>query len=131
MLAQVAFLALVGLGLSAYAYVLERRTGRNAHYKAACDLSDKVSCTRTFTSPYAKMLFGISNAVVGMLFYTGMFIVAVLGLPKLAFLGAIAACIASVGFAYITIFKLQTVCLICTAIHGINAALLVATYNLL
>lgn len=131
MLAQVAFLALLGFGVSAYAYILERRIKRNAQYKAACDLSDQISCTKTFKSPYAKMLFGISNAVVGMVFYAAMFIIAVLGLTKVAFLGAIAVCIASIGLAYILIFKLQTVCLICTTIYGINAALLLATYKLL
>lgn len=60
-----------------------------------------------------------------------MFVLALLGLTKLAFLGAIAACVASIGLAYILIFKIHTVCLICTTIYGINAALLLATYNLL
>jgi vitamin-K-epoxide reductase (warfarin-sensitive) len=129
-LAQVAFLALLGFGVSAYGYFLERKTRRNAQYKAACDLSDKISCTRAFTSPYAKMIFGISNTVIGMAFYTGMFVLALLGLTKLAFLGAIVACVASIGFAYILIFKIHTLCLICTTIYGINAALLLVTYNL-
>jgi vitamin-K-epoxide reductase (warfarin-sensitive) len=126
----VALLSLIGFGVSLYAYILEQRIHKNAQYKAACDLSDKISCTRTFTSPYAKLFFGISNTIIGMIFYAGMFVVAYLGLAKLAFLGAIAACLASLGFAYILYFKLRTVCLICTTIYVLNGALLLATYTI-
>jgi len=130
MLTDVAVVSLVGLLLSLYAGYVERAFKKNEAYKAACDLSDRVSCTRTFASPYAT-LFGISNAYLGILFYTGMLLLALGGYTTLAFIGAVGSIAASLLFAYILYFKIKTLCVVCTSIYVVNILLLFFTYQYL
>lgn len=130
MLTDVAIVSLAGLFLSVYAGYVERKLKKNEAYKAACDLSDRVSCTRTFASPYAT-LFGISNAYLGVLFYSGMLVLALGGYTTLAFIGAVGSIAASLLFAYILYVKIKTFCLVCTSIYVVNILLLVLTYRYL
>lgn len=43
-------ICLVGLGLSIYSYVIEQATENDKNYKAMCDISENVSCTKAFKS---------------------------------------------------------------------------------
>lgn len=44
------FFCLIGLGLSIYSYVIEQATVKDENYKAMCDISENVSCTKAFKS---------------------------------------------------------------------------------
>lgn len=128
MLLSVVVLSVVGLGVCLYGFYVERQLQIDHTYKAACDLSDQASCTKTFLSPWGKLL-GVSNIYVGLVFYLGMLVLGVLHLTCLAFLGPVGACIGSLFLAYILYTKVKTFCLICTSLCVINALLLLATYH--
>ncbi len=57
-------LALAGIVISIYAYTVEMNISKNPEYKPACDISDKISCSRVMRSGYGK-LFGISTGLFG------------------------------------------------------------------
>lgn len=128
MLISVMVLSTIGLTVCFYGLYVEQQLKKDQNYKAACDLSDRASCTKTFLSPWGNIL-GISNIKLGLLFYAIMFILGYMHATCLAFLGAIGACIVSVILAYILYTKVKTLCVLCTSIYVINILLLWATYD--
>ncbi len=119
-------LAVAGFAVSLYGFIVEQKLKQDPTYKPICDISDKASCTKPMLSEYGKFL-GVSNTVIGMIFYTVVCAAACLGLAKLVLLLSIGACIASAGFAYILYFKIKTFCVLCTTTYAINAGLLVVS----
>ena len=94
-----------------------------------CDeVSDRVSCTKIFLSPWGK-LFGVSNVYIGMVFYAAMIWFGLSDQVQLTFLGAVGACIASLFLAYILFAKIKTFCLVCITTYAINVILLVLAYR--
>ena len=130
MMLDVMVVSAVGFGVCIYTFFIERNMKRDEQYRAACDLSDRVSCTKTFRSKYAN-LFGVSNVYAGMLYYGSMIAFGYFHFAEFAFLATVAACLASVVLAYILYFKVKTVCILCTSIYAINAILLYLTYGYL
>ncbi|XP_070525047.1 vitamin K epoxide reductase complex subunit 1-like protein 1 isoform X2 [Cardiocondyla obscurior] len=69
---------LIGLGLSYYAYIVETRKEQDDSYRAMCDISESISCTKVFMSEYGKgfglfpkdSVFNIPNSLYGLAFYT-------------------------------------------------------------
>jgi vitamin-K-epoxide reductase (warfarin-sensitive) len=64
--------------LSIYSVYVEIRAEEDESYEALCDINSRISCTRVFTSKFAKG-FGIMpealnlpNGVYGMFFYSSM-----------------------------------------------------------
>ncbi len=115
-------LAVIGLALSLYAYYLEYKLQDNSNYAAACDLNDRMSCTKVIKSPYSKT-FGISNSILGLGYYS-----AIIGLVlthQLHLLGylVIGGLVASGYLAYILYFKIKTICVVCTSIYIVNILL--------
>jgi vitamin-K-epoxide reductase (warfarin-sensitive) len=127
MMIAIVTLALIGLAISVYGITVERNLQQNAQYKAACDLSDTVSCTRPFLSTYTKLL-GISNIWASALYYSVIIVLALLDLKPFIFIVTGAGVAASIIFAYILYFKIRSLCLICTSLYIINIALVVACY---
>ncbi len=119
-------LASIGFALSFYGYYVEQQVEKNPSYKAACDISDQVSCTKAFKSPYGK-LFGISNTLVGMVFYALIFVLAMLGFQQLVKYLAMAGAAAAVLFAYLLYVKVKSYCLVCTLTYVVNLLLLITT----
>lgn len=130
MMLDVMLISSIGLGICIYTYFIERNLKKNEQYKAVCDISSRVSCTKTFKSAYAK-LFGVSNVYVGILYYVSMIFFGYFDLALFAFLATVIACLASVVLAYILYFKIETLCLLCTSIYVVNALLLFLTYRYL
>jgi vitamin-K-epoxide reductase (warfarin-sensitive) len=127
MLYLIALIALLGLCISLYAYWVDRKLLHNISYKPACDISDKISCSKPFSSPYSEVL-GISNTIVGIVFYTSMFWLAVGNFCYLLFLAAAGSVLFSIYLAFLLFFKIKTICLICISLYIVNILLLVATY---
>ncbi len=121
-------LALAGIVISIYAYTVEMNISKNPEYKPACDISDKISCSRVMRSGYGK-LFGISNALIGVAFYAVVFVLACFSAAALIFYLSIAAVIASIGLAYISYFKVKSFCLVCTSVYVVNVLLLIVSYG--
>jgi vitamin-K-epoxide reductase (warfarin-sensitive) len=128
MLLSVVILSVAGLAVCLYGFYVERQLKIDNTYKAACDLSDVASCTKTFLSPWGKLL-GVSNIYIGLIFYLVMLVLGIMHMTCWAFLGAVGACIGSLYLAYILYTKVKTFCLICTSLYVINALLLLVTYR--
>ena len=121
----IAILSLLGFVLSFYAYTVERRS-ENGRFKAACDINDRISCTKAFSSKYGKVL-GASNSLYGMFFYILMFILASLDLTSWTFYLSIASFIGTIYLIYALLFKVKTLCLVCISIYVLNTLLLIAS----
>lgn len=117
----VRLLALLGLLLSLYALTVKWRAETKG-YKPLCDLGKHVSCTKAFTST-AGALFGISNPVLGIVFYTFLLL-----RPGGLFAEAlvVAAVLLSLFLAYISYVRQRNFCVVCTSIYVINFLLLFA-----
>ncbi len=116
-------LAVIGFSISLYAYMVERKIRKVPTYKPVCDISDWVSCTKPMKSPYSDLFF-VSNALVGMIFYIVIAILAVLNAIALLLVASIVACTVSSALAYLLYFKIKALCILCTSLYIINAILL-------
>jgi Predicted membrane protein len=123
----VVLLASLGLGISWYGYTVELKTTRDVTYKPSCDISDRISCTKAFTSPYGK-LFGVSNTLVGMVFYVLVLVLAILGYTSLVRVLTVAGMMATGMFAYLLFVKVKSYCLVCAATYVVNILLLLASF---
>ncbi|PSN36255.1 Vitamin K epoxide reductase complex subunit 1-like protein 1 [Blattella germanica] len=126
---------LVGLALSYYAYVVETSKEHDEKYEAMCDISEHMSCSKAFTSPYGRgfglvrHIFGedsplnVPNSLGGLLFYC---IVIALNMVNTAqatkmMLGLVVVSnLASVYLAYILYFVLYDFCVVCVSTYIVN-----------
>lgn len=128
MLLSVAIVSIIGFLVCLYGLFVELKIKQNQNYKAACDISDRISCTKTFLSPWGS-IFGISNIQLGAAAYFIMFVIALIGKTCLAFLLATGFMIATIFFAYILFTKVKTFCVICVSTYIINMILFILTYH--
>jgi vitamin-K-epoxide reductase (warfarin-sensitive) len=127
MMTTVIIICVVGLIISVYGIFVERKIQQDALYKPACDISDRISCSKAFLSPYGKML-GISNIWASALYYLLILAVAAMNYATIAMLISGAGILATCYFAYILYFKVQSLCPICTSLYATNIALAIACY---
>jgi vitamin-K-epoxide reductase (warfarin-sensitive) len=126
MIASVVFISIIGVLISLYGIMVERKIKNDMNYKAACDISEKISCTKTFISPYANML-GISTIVACLIYYVIMFILGIMNCVTMIVMLSLSGLSVTVWFAYILFFKIRTVCLICISLYILNSALVIAS----
>ena len=120
---MIIIIAIIGLILSIYAYYVERKS-KDKNYKALCDISNRASCTKAFSSKYGKT-FGVSNSIYGILFYLLIIILFFINEISIIFYSAILSILGSLYLAYIQYFKMKNFCLICTLIYLVNILLLI------
>ncbi|HEX2978019.1 MAG TPA: vitamin K epoxide reductase family protein [Candidatus Babeliales bacterium] len=116
-------LAAIGFFISLYAALTERKVSEDQNYKAACDLTDTISCTKPMKSEYAH-LFYISNSFTGMIYYATLAVLAYFHIPLLVMIMAIGGALFSCFLAYLLYFKIKALCLVCTSLYIINFLLL-------
>lgn len=121
-------LALAGFTVSLYGFLVESKIKKDPTYKPACDLSDRISCSKPLRSKYSA-LFGISNLIVAMVHYAIVALVALLGYPYLVLLFTAIGALSALFFAYILYFKIQSFCLVCSATYIINIVLFIAALS--
>jgi len=119
---------LIGLLLSVYALYVERHKKRN--YKPACDINDKISCSKAFESSYGKT-FGISNSFYGIIFFALVFILSIYNLIDFVFYISVIALAFGTYLIYILQSKLKIVCLVCYGIYLVSLSILILSYLLL
>ncbi|MEO7994430.1 MAG: vitamin K epoxide reductase family protein [bacterium] len=129
----VAVASAIGLGASLYVI---RFTGLGpatpSSADAACSLTDPGKCATLFQLPTARLIKGIPNASLGLIFYTVTLVTAMASfawsIPPIWVLlllaGAIGACVMSVVLAYRLLFVLKVPCVACFIGHGSNLVLL-------
>uniref|UniRef100_A0A1A9UHE2 vitamin-K-epoxide reductase (warfarin-sensitive) n=1 Tax=Glossina austeni TaxID=7395 RepID=A0A1A9UHE2_GLOAU len=126
----------IGLCLSIYATYVEVKAENNNNYKALCDLSQKVSCTAVFNTPYGKS-FGLlshlfndipnrwnpPNGLLGTVYYVS-FIFSTFFEHKTLFKLQMTLCICSnlltIYLAYLLYYIIRNFCVICVSIYVIN-----------
>ncbi|KAJ9579478.1 hypothetical protein L9F63_024415 [Diploptera punctata] len=126
---------LIGLILSYYAYVVETNKEHDEKYEAMCDISEHMSCSKAFMSPYGKgfglvrHIFGEHsilnqpNSLGGMLFYCiviALNVVNTVQATKMMLGLAVISNFASVYLAYILYFVLYDFCVICVSTYIVN-----------
>ena len=123
-----AMLAIIGLLTSVYTYYVEQKLNVDPNYKPICDISDKVSCSRTFQSQYAN-LFLVSNALAGLGYYALILLLHFFAATNLLFYLVLAGCMASIGLAYILLFKVKSYCLLCITTYVVNFLMLLVVWG--
>src|SRR5439155_12444929 len=116
MLTLLFIIALCGLLICIYGDYIERSLQTNPLYHPVCDISDRVSCTATFKSPYGKLL-GIKNMWVGMATYGMICILAYLDMSVPIFYISLCLVIISIGLGYLLLYKIKSFCPLCIALY--------------
>ena len=117
-----------GFLLSMYALYVEHATRRNKMYRAACDISQRMSCTKAFGGRYGKTL-GISNSIYGLIFYGALILLAILGNVMVVFFMSVLSLLGTVYLAYVLFTKVKTFCIVCTAVYLINLFIFILSYR--
>ncbi|XP_052868147.1 vitamin K epoxide reductase complex subunit 1 [Anopheles cruzii] len=128
-------LSTVGFVLSLYTSYVEVRAEHDRSYRAMCDISERISCTKVFTSSYGRgfgivgKLLGqqsplnVPNGFYGIFYY---FLVAVLSFSDQLRIARINSWLilasngVSLYLAYLLYFVLQDLCLVCLTTYAIN-----------
>ena len=125
-LAIIAVLSLIGIGLSSYL--------TEAHYalseESFCDINAQVSCTAVNTSVYSE-LFGISVALLGVIWFLAIFGMAFLHwrgkhTHKWMVFWSVSG-VAFVGYLILAEILLRAFCILCTSAHIIVLLILALT----
>lgn len=130
MILSIFILSLIGLCISVYAYFTEKKLQENPNYHPACDISDRISCSKPMQSQYGKLFF-VSNSFAGMIFYIAMAIAALMNAKILVIVGAAAAFCMTLYLAYLLYFKIKSFCVVCTSLYLVNILLLILSLQLL
>lgn len=122
MIISAIILSLIGIGVSSYAWVVERKMRSDAGYKPACDLSDRISCSKPLQSQYSNLFF-ISNSIAGIFFYLLVAFVAWFDATKTLLILTSAGMLMTLFLAYLLYFKIRSLCLVCTSVYIVNSLL--------
>merc|ERR1712212_391568 len=140
------FLYFFGLTISAYSYYVSMAKKADENYVALCDIDEKISCSKVFTSKYGKG-FGLvelitgdethpmnqPNSLYGIIFYAlfGMLYLCSGSsnfLANLQFYSFILANVMSCYLGYILYFVLEDLCVLCLSTYVVNFMLLLLSY---
>lgn len=139
----VRILCLFGLGLSSYAFYVETKKGQDPSYRAACDLAERMSCSRVLTSRWARGFglfdanspFNLPDSLYGFLYYCLVLLLNQSNQSKSiarlrVFLAILTNC-GSIYLGYILYFILKDFCLVCCGMYVVNFLLLICNFKLL
>lgn len=130
----------LGLLLAIYALYVEVKVESDPSYKPMCDIDpNRISCTKVLTSPYGRGFgllppnntLNVRNCTLGILFYT---LQIVLGFSSNQWIQAfvlytsVISILGTLYLAFILLFVLKNLCLVCFATYFVNAAVLYLNY---
>ncbi|KAM7398459.1 hypothetical protein PAMA_006391 [Pampus argenteus] len=135
---------LLGILLSLYAFHVEREKAQDPSYKAMCDVSSSISCSKVFSSRWGRgfgllgSIFGNDsalnqpNSVYGIGFYAfqlllGMTVSAMAALILMT--TSILSVVGSLYLGYILYFVLKDFCIICITTYALNFILFILNYK--
>ncbi|WAR03652.1 VKORL-like protein [Mya arenaria] len=139
----VPMICVAGMFLSVYAYHVETNVHSDPTFKALCDFSEHMSCSKVFSSKYGTGLGIVGrllgkdsfinqpNSVYGMIFYTLQSLLAFKSSYKLAlvqFMNSILAMGSCVYLAYILLFILEDFCVVCVSTYVVNIVITICSY---
>ena len=117
---------IIGFILSVYSFYTEKRIRLNSNYRPLWDISEKISCSKAFSSKYSHLFF-LPNSFYGIIFYFALFFLSFQYLQIIQLLSILAVAF-SLVLAYFSIFKLGTYCVVCNATYLVNIILLIAAF---
>jgi len=119
------WLALVGFILSMYFLYVGRKLSSTKNYRALCDITETISCSKAAKSKYSSLAV-IPNALYGVIFY---FLVFVLfpSYNQFVFYLAVMASLISLYLVIIS-FKMKVICPVCISTYIINFLILYFSY---
>ncbi|XP_063364331.1 vitamin K epoxide reductase complex subunit 1-like protein 1 [Cydia amplana] len=132
--------AIVGILISTYALYVELSAEADPEYKAYCDLTEKVSCSKVLTSGFSKG-FGLvakgsqlelPNCIYGIIFYCLMIIMTTydnMSVVRLQLLTAVMSVLTCIYLAYLLLFVLQDFCLVCISTYFVNGGIAALVYR--
>jgi vitamin-K-epoxide reductase (warfarin-sensitive) len=122
-------LSIFGLLLSSYAsYVIYR--SNNSKYKPLCDITEKISCTKAFSSKHGKLAI-LPNPWYGIAYYSVILSLVLLQQQKIIFILSIFMMVITLYLAYISYYKQRNFCIVCTGIYLVNFITFFYSYSLL
>ncbi|XP_046579378.1 vitamin K epoxide reductase complex subunit 1-like protein 1 [Haliotis rubra] len=141
---SILLLCSLGIVISGYAYHVEMSKEKDDSYRALCDFSETISCSKVFTSRWGRgfglidrivgreSLLNQPNSVFGMIFYAFQVTIAYNPTSFGAVVQLVSSMIANVGsiyLAYILFFVLKDVCIVCMSMYVINFLLLLCSIS--
>lgn len=132
----VALLALCGAGVATELTLLHAKQILQPGFRSFCSWSDTFNCDVVAQSRWAELL-GIPIASLGLLYYLFIALLSALAFRKTAALQGIASLIFiltgasllySVFLAYISSAVIQTICILCSGLHAVNAAMFAVSW---
>ena len=117
-LTTIQILAIIGFVLSAYFLNIKWKIKLNKNFKALCDLSDRVSCSKAVKSKYSG-IFIVPNALLGIIFYVLVFVLDLFTMNLYIFILSILALVFSVYLIFLS-FKIGVACVVCITTYIIN-----------
>ena len=124
-LTTIHWLALVGLILSIYFLYVKIKNSSIKNYRALCDFTETISCTKAAESKYSSLAI-MPNALYGVVFYLLIFIL-VLSFSQFVLYLAILASFISLYLIFIS-FKIKVFCPVCISTYIINFLILYFSY---
>ncbi|KAL0994792.1 hypothetical protein UPYG_G00127220 [Umbra pygmaea] len=134
----------LGILLSVYAFHVETEKSRDSNYRAMCDVSNTISCSKVFTSRWGRgfgllgSIFGDDsamnqpNSVYGILFYVFQLLLGITVSAMAALIlmtTSILSVMGSLYLGYILYFVLKDFCIICLTTYALNFILFVLNYK--
>ncbi len=115
-------LCALGFIFSLYLYFVEKKLQANPLYKPACDINDRLSCSTVAQSGYGDMFF-IPFSLMGIFYYPFLAILFWSRLDWLALVITSVSILISLYLAYLQVFKIRAICIVCSVIYLINIGL--------
>lgn len=122
-------LTALGFVFSVYLYTVEKKLQTNPQYKPACDINDRISCSTVAQSGYGDLFF-VPFSLMGIFYYPFLAIFVWLRFYWLFFVATGISVLLSVYLAYLQLFKIRAICLVCSLIYLINFALFLNALNI-
>lgn len=133
---------LIGLVLSLYATYVEINSELDRNYRALCDISARISCTKVFSSRYGKG-FGLlghvvgeesklnqPNGFMGVMFYIFIGLLCLtdnVRMAKAQVILCVVSNLLSLYLAYLLYFVLEDFCVVCVSTYVVNFTNLLLT----
>jgi len=121
------FFTILGFAVALYGVFMEQQIKKNSDHKPICDISDRISCSKVLKSSYANM-FGVSNAIIGLIYYASLFVLQLLSWYTFLLILAILGALFSLYLAFILYTRIKTFCILCTSAYIINFILVYFAY---
>lgn len=139
----VTILCLIGISLSLYAFYVETRKTQDPTYRAACDIGERMSCSRVLTSRWGRgfgllpsdSILNLPDSIFGLIYYC---LSLLLNrsfrsdtIARLRVVLSILTNLGSVYLGYILYFILEDICFVCCGMYLANFLLLICNFKLL